>query len=53
MKKIYLLALLALAPLSAFADPNVGTVPEPGSFALLGIGAAVAAVAWVRGRNKK
>ena len=47
MKLIYSLAFFAL-PLMALADPGApgfpgnGTVPEPGTLALLGVGAAVA-----------
>lgn len=42
--------------LQVFADdPQLpgGTVPEPGALALLAIGAAAAAIAWRRGKNKK
>jgi hypothetical protein len=44
-------ALFALSSMSALAAP--GQVPEPGSFALLAIGAGAAAIVWARGRNKK
>jgi hypothetical protein len=52
------LALLALSSMSALAggaDPDdpVNQLPEPGSFALLAIGAGAAAIVWARGRNKK
>jgi hypothetical protein len=51
---------LSLASIQAFAQdvilpPGGGTqtVPEPGALALLAIGAAAAAIAWSRGRNKR
>lgn len=47
--------VLSLASFQAFADvpPPPGTVPEPGALALLAVGAAAAAIAWSRGKNKK
>ncbi len=50
-------ALFALSSTAALAGPVTGpvpgTIPEPGSFALLAIGAGAAAIVWARGRNKK
>jgi hypothetical protein len=47
----YLITLLSLSmtSLSALAD----AVPEPGSLALLGMGAAVGAFLWARDRKNK
>lgn len=52
---LYSLALFALAcmPALAFDTGGGNTVPEPGSFALLAIGAGAAAIAWASKRNKK
>lgn len=46
-------ALFSLSSMPAFAKIVDNTVPEPGSFALLAIGAGAAAIVWARGRNKK
>jgi hypothetical protein len=51
---LYTLALFALSYMPAFAkDQDPSSVPEPGSFALLAIGAGAAAIVWARKRNKK
>jgi hypothetical protein len=42
---------MAMTSLSAFAETN--PIPEPGSLALLGVGAAVGALIWARGRKNK
>jgi hypothetical protein len=49
---LYSLALFALSCMPALAKGG-NTVPEPGSFALLAIGAGAAAIAWASKRNKK
>jgi hypothetical protein len=53
--------LLSLASFQAFAQDNMpggpggpgASIPEPGALALLAVGAAAAAIAWSRGKNKK
>jgi hypothetical protein len=47
--------LLSLASSLAFAQVAgpPSNIPEPGALALLAVGAAAAAIAWSRGKNKK
>jgi hypothetical protein len=50
MSFIVTLLTLAMTSLSALAE---NTIPEPGSLALLGMGAAVGALLWARDRKNK